>query len=82
MPKRRRSLEYLEGRGVCAGVRAVFFFICRRSGNRADLGGVHGTESRLGYHDVEFGIVEWVDCCADSYLYRGFDNEEETESSG
>jgi hypothetical protein len=81
MSKRRKSLEYLEERGVYAGVRAIFFFICRRSGNKADLDGIHGIENRLGYYNMEFGIIEWVDCCADSYLYREFDNEEKTENN-
>jgi hypothetical protein len=58
MPKRKRSLKYLEGRGVCAGVRAVFFFIYRRNGNRADLSGVYGIENRLGYYNMEFGIIK------------------------
>jgi hypothetical protein len=59
----------------------VFLLVCRGSGNRADLGGVHGTESRLGHYDVEFGVPEWADCCTDSDSGRGFDNGEETESS-
>jgi hypothetical protein len=58
MPKRRRNLEYLKKRDVYAGVRAVFFFIYRRNGNKTDLSEIHKIENRLGYHNEKFGIIK------------------------